>query len=84
MHAVIFSPIQFLCILLLEEQCVQGQALQQRGPGPSKGAQVPACLTGAKKILMLEAIQINPLNCLSNKMVLYCLNCFNRKVQSLA
>ena len=27
MHAVIFSPIQFLCILLLEERCAQVQAL---------------------------------------------------------
>ena len=40
MHTVIFSPIQFLCILLLEERCVQGQALQHC----SKGSQVPACL----------------------------------------
>ena len=34
---VIFSPIQFLCILLLKERCVQVQALQQRVPG----SQVP-------------------------------------------
>ena len=34
MHTVIFSPIQFLCILLLEERCVQVQALQQRVPVP--------------------------------------------------
>ena len=33
-HMVIFSPIQFLCILLLEERCVQVQALQLRVPGP--------------------------------------------------
>ena len=32
---------QFLCILLLEERCVQVQALQHY----SKGAQVSACLT---------------------------------------
>ena len=36
-HAVIFSPIQFLCILLLEEMFVQVQALQHC----SKGSQVP-------------------------------------------
>ena len=37
-HApVIFSPIQFLCILLLEERCVQVQALQLF----SEGSQVP-------------------------------------------
>ena len=41
MHAVIFSPIWFLCILLLEERCVQVRALQHC----SKGSQVPACLT---------------------------------------
>ena len=34
-HASIFSPIQFLCVLLLEDRCVQVQALQQRVPGPS-------------------------------------------------
>ena len=33
-HTVIFSPTQFLCILWLEERCVQVPALQQRGPGP--------------------------------------------------
>ena len=35
MYAVSFSPTEFLCILLLEEQCVQVQALQHRVPGPS-------------------------------------------------
>ena len=35
-QAGIFSPIQFLCILLLEDGCVQVQALQQRVPGPSQ------------------------------------------------
>ena len=35
MHAVIFSPLQFLCILLLKERFVQVQALQQKVPGPS-------------------------------------------------
>ena len=34
MHTVIFSPLWFLCILLLEETFVQVQALQQRVPGP--------------------------------------------------
>ena len=34
MHAVLFSPLQFLCILLLEEMFVQVQALQQGVPGP--------------------------------------------------
>ena len=39
-HTVIFSPIQFLCILLLEERCVQVQALQHcsnaaKCPSPS-------------------------------------------------
>ena len=34
MHVVIFSPIQFLYILLLEERCVQVLALQQKGPRP--------------------------------------------------
>ena len=41
MHTVIFSSIQFLCILLLEERCVQIQALQHC----SRGSQVPACLS---------------------------------------
>ena len=40
MH-IIFSPVQSLCILLLEERCVQVQKLQHC----SKGSQVPACLT---------------------------------------
>ena len=39
-HIVNFSPIWFLCILLLEERCVQVQALQL----PSKASHVPACL----------------------------------------
>ena len=34
MHTVIFSPIQFLCILLLEERCVQEQAWQHCSTGP--------------------------------------------------
>ena len=34
-HAVIFSPLQFLCILLFMEMFVQMQALQQRVPGSS-------------------------------------------------
>ena len=35
MQAIIFSPLQFLCILLLEETFAQVQTLQQRVPGPS-------------------------------------------------
>ena len=34
MHAVIFSPLWFLCILLLEKVFVWVQALQQRVPDP--------------------------------------------------
>ena len=34
MHAVIFSPLQFLCILLLKKTFVQVQTLQQSVPGP--------------------------------------------------
>ena len=34
MHTVIFSPLWFLCILLLDETFVQVQALQPRVPGP--------------------------------------------------
>ena len=34
METVIFSPISFLCILLLKEPFVQGRALQRRVPGP--------------------------------------------------
>lgn len=33
LHAVMFSPLEFLWILLLEEMFVQVQALQQRVPG---------------------------------------------------
>ena len=33
-YEVIFSPIQFLCILLLEERCVQVKALQHCPKGP--------------------------------------------------
>ena len=43
MRAVIFSPIQFLCVLLLEERCVQVQALQHC----SKGSHVAACVARA-------------------------------------
>ena len=39
--AHVLGLAQFLCVLLLEERCVQVQALQR----DSKGAQVPACLT---------------------------------------
>ena len=39
-----FSPILFLCILLLKERCVQVQALQHC----SKGSQVPVCLTSSQ------------------------------------
>ena len=31
---ILFSPLSFLCILLLEEMCVQVQELQQTVPGP--------------------------------------------------
>ena len=37
LHRVIFSPLSFLCILSLEERCVQVQALQPGVPGPSLG-----------------------------------------------
>ena len=40
MHTVIFSSVEFLSILLLEERCVQVQALQNC----SKGSWVSACL----------------------------------------
>ena len=46
MHAAIFSPILFLCILLLEERGVQVQALQQRVPGPSLSHCVSDTLLG--------------------------------------
>ena len=36
MQAVIFSPLWFLCILLLKETFVQVQALKQRIPGPNQ------------------------------------------------
>ena len=39
MHAVIFSPLQFLPVLLFVERCVQMQALQRC----SQGSQVPVC-----------------------------------------
>ena len=35
MQAVNFSPVHFLCVLLLEETFVQVQALQSRVPSPS-------------------------------------------------
>ena len=40
-YEVIFSPIQFLCILLLEERCVQAKAFQHC----RKGAMSQACLS---------------------------------------
>ena len=41
MHTAPYSPLQFLCILLLEERCVQVQAWQHC----STGFWVPACVT---------------------------------------
>ena len=38
-YSVIFSPLQFLCILLLEDRFVQVHALQQKVPGPSLSQQ---------------------------------------------
>ena len=35
MHTVIFSPVWFLCILVLKETFAQVQALQQKVPDPS-------------------------------------------------
>ena len=34
MHTVVFSPLWFLCVLLLQERCVRAPALQQRVPSP--------------------------------------------------
>ena len=49
-HAVSFSPIRFLCILLLQERVVQVQVLQPRVPDPSLSHQddgsVLLCLLG--------------------------------------
>lgn len=36
LHTVIFGPLQFLCLLLLEENFVQVEALQHRVPGPGR------------------------------------------------
>ena len=46
MQAVIFNHIQFLCILLLQERCIQVQALQHC----SEGSQVPACLVNLSEL----------------------------------
>ena len=35
MHGVIFSAIEFLCVLLLRERCVQMQVLPKRVQSPS-------------------------------------------------
>lgn len=35
MHGVIFSAIEFLCVLLLGERCVQVQVLPKRVQSPS-------------------------------------------------
>ena len=40
-HAVIFSPLEFLCILLFEEMFVQVQVLQQSVPSPACLITVP-------------------------------------------
>ena len=44
---VIFSPLEFLCVLLPEQTFVQVQALQQRVPGPSRSHRGPRMLTAA-------------------------------------
>ena len=44
-HSFIFSPLLFLCILLLKERSVQIQTLQQC----NNGSQVPACLRRTRR-----------------------------------
>lgn len=44
-HSFIFSPLLFLCILLLKERCVRIQTLQHC----NKGSQVPACLERTRR-----------------------------------
>jgi len=55
MYVVIFGPIQFLCVLLLEEKCVQ--ALQNC----SKEAQVPVHLIRSHiNLLIAPTLPQNP------------------------
>ena len=44
MLTVIFSPLEFLCVLLPKETFVQVQALQQRVPGSSRSHRGPRML----------------------------------------
>ena len=51
MPTVIFSPLSFLCILLLKETFVQVQALQQRVPGPrSQPVSISCVMTAPLKL----------------------------------
>ena len=46
---VIFSPLEFLCIFLFEERCVQIQVLQHC----TKGSQVPDCFIPPERLYIL-------------------------------
>ena len=73
MYVVIFSPIQFLYILLLKERFVQVQALEPC----SKDSQIPACLSktftlcskcDGKSLNGLKARERHPLICVSESL----------------
>ena len=53
---VIFSPLEFLCILLLQEMFVQVQALQQRSLGPRSQPVLEKSFTTMVVVMMVESL----------------------------
>ena len=56
MLTVIFSPLEFLCILLLQEMFVQVQALQQRSLGPRSQPVLEKSFTTMVVVMMVESL----------------------------
>ena len=64
---VIFSPIQFLCILLLEERCVQVQALQLCPKGPMSQACLGFSALAENQVTIVMWVYLwtlNPITCI--------------------
>ena len=59
MHVVIFSPIQFLYILLLEERCVQVLALQRKGPRPHPVSDRPQNVQLRKRLSVFPGVSLS-------------------------
>ena len=64
---VIFSPIQFLCILLLEERCVHVHALQRCPKGPMSQACLGFSALAENQVTIVIWVYLwtlNPITCI--------------------